>query len=271
MQQRTVMFVHAHPDDETTKAGGLAAALAADGVRTVLVTCTDGSSGEVTDVALLDGRSLAAVRSDELGRAADIMGFAAVHELGYLDSGIDSEVDDGFANLPLDAIVPRLVELIELEAPSVIVTYDPAYAASHPDHLQCHDISASAFAETTEKPSGPQKLYGSRFWSKKRLQAMHDWMAGRGGENPYAESLAKVGERPPDKFTTRIPIGDHALTARNALKEHRTQIAHDNSWFYSIPDDAYAGLYPWAELELLAPAFGTVPTPLESDIFSDVD
>lgn len=42
----TLMAVHAHPDDEATGTGGVLARYAAEGVRTVLVTCTDGGCGD---------------------------------------------------------------------------------------------------------------------------------------------------------------------------------------------------------------------------------
>ena len=271
-EQRTVMFVHAHPDDETTKGGGTAAWLASTGARTVLVTCTDGGAGGVTDQALLGGRSLADVRSDELAAAAAIMGFDVVHELGYADSGSESEVPQGFAGQSVAPMVDRLVELIEAEAPDIVVTYDPEYAANHPDHLQCHDISAAAFAKTALSGAGPRKLYGSRFFSRRRVQAMHDWMIAHDLESPYEQALDKI---PDERFTTRIAIGSHALTARLALREHQTQIAHDHRWFYAIPDADFADLYPWEEFELLAvapdlamPTKPTEPTDTESDLFT---
>jgi len=42
----TLMAVHAHPDDEATGTGGILARCAAEGIHTVLVTCTDGACGD---------------------------------------------------------------------------------------------------------------------------------------------------------------------------------------------------------------------------------
>lgn len=47
----TLMAVHAHPDDEATGTGGVLARYAAEGIRTVLVTCTDGRCGDGTGVS----------------------------------------------------------------------------------------------------------------------------------------------------------------------------------------------------------------------------
>jgi len=43
----TLLFIHAHPDDETLVTGATMAAYAAAGARTVLLTCTRGELGEV--------------------------------------------------------------------------------------------------------------------------------------------------------------------------------------------------------------------------------
>ena len=42
----TLMAVHAHPDDEAISTGGILARYAGEGVRTVLVTCTNGELGD---------------------------------------------------------------------------------------------------------------------------------------------------------------------------------------------------------------------------------
>ena len=42
----TLMAVHAHPDDEAISTGGILARYSAEGVRTVLVTCTNGELGD---------------------------------------------------------------------------------------------------------------------------------------------------------------------------------------------------------------------------------
>ena len=42
----TMMAVHAHPDDEASSTGGVLAAYSAQGIRTVVVTCTNGEFGD---------------------------------------------------------------------------------------------------------------------------------------------------------------------------------------------------------------------------------
>jgi mycothiol S-conjugate amidase len=46
-----LLQVHAHPDDEASKGAGTNARYAAEGVHTVLVTCTDGAEGDILNPA----------------------------------------------------------------------------------------------------------------------------------------------------------------------------------------------------------------------------
>src|SRR6266542_468879 len=72
--ERTLLAVHAHPDDECISTGGSLARYAADGVRTVLVTCTDGAVGEISDPALATPEDLVEVRARELDASVRILG-----------------------------------------------------------------------------------------------------------------------------------------------------------------------------------------------------
>ena len=67
MSDLTFLAVHAHPDDEASSTGGLYRLLANQGVRTVLVTCTNGECGDDLDGAKPDadhhdGDAVAAMR-----------------------------------------------------------------------------------------------------------------------------------------------------------------------------------------------------------------
>src|SRR6266566_3462953 len=42
----TLMAVHAHPDDEASSTGGVLATYSGQGIRTVVVTCTNGEFGD---------------------------------------------------------------------------------------------------------------------------------------------------------------------------------------------------------------------------------
>src|SRR3954452_4150387 len=84
----TVVFFHAHPDDEAIATGGTMAKLAAAGHRIVLVTATRGEHGEVEEGFLDEGEALGARREQETHAAAEALGAARVEFLGYVDSGM---------------------------------------------------------------------------------------------------------------------------------------------------------------------------------------
>ena len=85
------MTVHAHPDDEASKGAGTVARYHAEGIHTVLVTCTGGEEGEILNPAMDQPgvmERLPDIRLEELDRAARIIGYDEVVLLGYRDSGM---------------------------------------------------------------------------------------------------------------------------------------------------------------------------------------
>src|ERR1700750_2295475 len=90
----TLMAVHAHPDDECISTGGILARYAAEGVRTVLVTCTDGAVGEISDPSLATPDNLVEVRSRELDESVRILQIGRLVKLGYRDSGMAGTDDN---------------------------------------------------------------------------------------------------------------------------------------------------------------------------------
>ncbi|MHB0927394.1 MAG: PIG-L deacetylase family protein [Candidatus Nanopelagicales bacterium] len=146
----TVVFVHAHPDDEALLTSGTMADLALQGHRVVLVVATDGAAG-LADVHA-SHRDLAAVRHAELEHSAQLLGAAAVHWLGYGDSGLNAEVlPQPDAPMPLvyaprEEVVARLAAILRDEAAAVVVGYDSNGGYGHPDHMAVHEIVYEAAA-----------------------------------------------------------------------------------------------------------------------------
>ena len=91
----------------------------AEGVRTVLVCCTGGEAGEVLNKALDTPNvvaNLPGIRAEELKASVVAIGYAAVHLLGYHDSGMpETEWNlrpGNFHNAPLEEAVGKLVAII---------------------------------------------------------------------------------------------------------------------------------------------------------------
>src|SRR5687767_11393861 len=113
MPQLAAMFVHAHPDDESSKGAGTMARYAKEGHRISVVTCTDGSAGDVLNPAMEQPgvkERMVEIRREELQRALEILGVTNHYDMGYVDSGyIEGFEGDGsllpehcFYNVPIE-------------------------------------------------------------------------------------------------------------------------------------------------------------------------
>jgi LmbE family N-acetylglucosaminyl deacetylase len=149
----TMLCVHAHPDDESSTTGGILRTYADQGVRTVLVTCTDGALGDAPDgttpeAEQHDPSTVAEHRAEELTRAAAILGIARVEMLGYPDSGMEgwaqNDAAGSFWSTPVEVAAARLVPILLAERPQVVVTYDEIGFYGHPDHIQAHRVTRAA-------------------------------------------------------------------------------------------------------------------------------
>src|SRR5688500_5047135 len=84
------MFVHAHPDDESSKGAATMARYAKEGYHVSVVTCTDGAAGDILNPAMdRPGvlERMVQIREEELERALEILGVETHVHLGYPDSG----------------------------------------------------------------------------------------------------------------------------------------------------------------------------------------
>jgi LmbE family N-acetylglucosaminyl deacetylase len=140
----TVVFVHAHPDDEALLTGGTMAMLARRGHRVVLVTATDGAAGLSSGDWASSG-DLGARRRAELHMAAAALGCARTELLGYRDSGSGPCPPPGsFAATPVAGPAAALAELLLDERADIVVGYDAAGGYGHPDHRQVHCVVRAA-------------------------------------------------------------------------------------------------------------------------------
>src|SRR3954447_10116475 len=151
----TLVFFHAHPDDEAIATGGTMARAAAEGHRVVLVCATRGELGEVPEGFLASGETLTERREVEVLAAAEILGCARVAFLGYRDSGMEGEAtnaDEGcFATADIEEAAERLAAILREEDAEVLTVYDERGNYGHPDHVQVHRVGIRA-AELAATP-----------------------------------------------------------------------------------------------------------------------
>ncbi|HEX9712945.1 MAG TPA: mycothiol conjugate amidase Mca [Actinomycetota bacterium] len=246
-----LLQVHAHPDDEASKGAGVTARYADEGVRNVLVTATGGEAGDILNPAADTPETRARlheIRIEELARSVEILGYDAVHLLGYRDSGMpDTEPNahpHAFANAELDDAVGKLVAVIREERPQVLITYSDAQERyPHPDHLRVHDISVAAFDAAADperypdagEPWQPLKLYYVGF-TKRALELAHQSYEQAGIESPVAKWLDAFPDGHDERWRTRIDVASYVARKRESLLAHRTQIAPDWFWLRLPPE-----------------------------------
>ena len=266
------MAVCPHPDDECTSAGAALAFYAAQGVHTVVVTCTngelgDGPGGIKPGVDGHDEHAVAQTRLAELKESCRILNVTYSETLGYRDSGM-SEWDfkghpDAFCNVPVDQSTARLVALIEKYEPDVVICDADNSGYDHPDHVRAHEITVAAVNQ-----SGiPKKLYHPAFGSR-IFEAMATALVDAGIELPddfaMDDAARAVMAKVDARITTTLDAAVHAEQVHAALHAHHSQIAE--SWFAQIPLPAFTAAFGHGSYMRAYDATGA-PTP-ETDLFA---
>src|SRR5271156_2200503 len=153
-----LLFVHAHPDDESLANGATIAHYAARGADVRVVTCTLGEEGEVigenwAGLSVDHADQLGGYRIGELPAALAALGVGALIYLGgagrWRDSGMvgtEKRSRQRFIDADEGEAVAALVAIIREQRPHVVVTYDPNGGYGHPDHIQTHIVTTAAVA-----------------------------------------------------------------------------------------------------------------------------
>ncbi len=177
-KQKTLIFVGAHPDDETFGIGATLAQYAAAGVKVYYACATRGEVGSVDPERMQGYATIGDMRWAELKCAAQILGLADVIHLGYRDSGMpgsdDNKHPEALAAAPIEQVTGRVVKVIRELKPQVVITFDPIGGYRHPDHIAIHNATVQAFNMAGYPkqyygygtPFQPQKLYFSVFPKK---------------------------------------------------------------------------------------------------------
>lgn len=169
-----IVFVHAHPDDESILTGGTLAGLAHTGRDVSVLTLTRGELGEVIprEWKHLEGSErLAGHRSRELQRALRKLGVQHAAFLGsglarvegkpdrtYRDSGMQwgqdgraepaPNADEGaLTRAALQEVISDVRAFARVTRAEVLVTYDEDGGYGHPDHVVAHHAVRAAAQE----------------------------------------------------------------------------------------------------------------------------
>ncbi|MEV0429475.1 PIG-L family deacetylase [Micromonospora sp. NPDC050495] len=239
----TLMAVHAHPDDEATSTGGILARYAAEGVTTVLVTCTDGRCGDGPGGTKPgepghDPGTVVTMRQAELTASCAALKVTHLETLGYADSGMmgwpANDAPGAFWTTPVAAAADRLAELIRRYRPDVVVTYDENGFYGHPDHIQAHRVTMAAVEQT----GIPAKVY----WTTVPRSAFRQFgqvMKEIGVEFPEPDGQPELG-LPDDEITTWVDISAYGGQKFESLAAHASQA--ENIFFLQLGEERFTEL-----------------------------
>ncbi len=230
----TIVFFHAHPDDEVISTGGSIARAAAEGHRVVLVVATNGDHGEVPD-DLADGETIVARRRSETERSAGELGVDSIVWLGYHDSGMsgwEANSDPAsFVQAPLDEAGDRLAAVLREESAAILVVYDWHGNYGHPDHVQVHRVGHRA-----AQLAGTPKVFEATFNRDLLIEAFQngsiDFDPDQGADdgNP-------VGT-PSSQLSLQVDVSPFVGQKRRALACHASQRT-DVGGMLDIPEEIF--------------------------------
>ena len=202
-----LLFVHAHPDDETSSTGATMAAYAREGAKVHLLTLTRGEMGEVIPEDLKhlqvgdpectdNGEALGEYRTSELVAASRTLGVASRFYLGqapatatgtrkiYRDSGMVWGEDgkpapnpkassDSLTAEPIEPQAQAIANAIRSIKPDALITYDADGGYGHPDHVRTHRavMQALSLLKSSQKPVLVWGIEGEFDETDKRTQA----------------------------------------------------------------------------------------------------
>jgi N-acetyl-1-D-myo-inositol-2-amino-2-deoxy-alpha-D-glucopyranoside deacetylase len=249
---RRLLLVHAHPDDESIGTGATMAAYAAQGAGVTLVTCTRGELGEIIPPGLAHlaadaGDRLGEHRAGELAAACAALGVSDHRFLGgpgrWRDSGMmglpSNRFPGCFWQADLGEAAAELAAVIRDVAPQVIVTYDANGFYGHPDHIQAHRVTRRALevaADPAAAPGGVGPWRVAKFYATATPRSVLAEAIKLGPARPAGFTQAgSVADLPfgvaDEQVTTEIDGTGHLTAKIAALRSHATQIAVDGPFF----------------------------------------
>jgi N-acetyl-1-D-myo-inositol-2-amino-2-deoxy-alpha-D-glucopyranoside deacetylase len=256
-----LLFVHAHPDDESLATGVAIAHHVAAGDEVHVLTCTLGEQGEVIppELAHLDADhedTLGEYRRDELRAAMAAIG-ARHRVLGedpqagrvsrWRDSGMagtdGARHPHAWVRADDEVAVAAVTEVLVDIEPDVVVTYDAHGGYAHPDHIRTHEVTRWAVAGLPEERR--PLLYGT-FTPLSWAQEDRDVLATIPELADLGWSLP-TGPFPPsvvaDEVVTHAVVDPQARERQvAALRHHRTQVTLGPRDTYALSNDIAARL-----------------------------
>ena len=242
MDQRRLLLVHAHPDDEATGTGATMARHAAAGDRVALVTCTSGELGEVVadDLAHLRGDpdALGRYRRDESAAALAELGEVHHHWLGgpgrWRDSGMAGDESNtaagAFAAAEPEQVTRAVVEVLRAERPHVVITYDDHGGYGHPDHIAAHNAVMRALDPAADPSYAPEL---GQPWDVPKVywQTLPESVLERARAAGAPDFAPRT--TPDEQLSAVVDGRPHHQAKLAALRHYRSQVDLDGGGFFA--------------------------------------
>jgi LmbE family N-acetylglucosaminyl deacetylase len=236
----TIVFLHAHPDDEASQTSGTMARAVDEGHRVVLVVATNGDHGTAPD-DLAPGETVVDRRRREADDAARVIGLHRVVRLGYADSGMSgweqNAAAGAFSRADLDEAADRFAAVLDEEDADVAVGYDWHGGYGHPDHVQVHQVLHRAMSRAARRPRALEATL-NRGDLRRMAQAARD--AGQEVFDPDApmDDGNPMGT-PEEEIHWRVDVTGYLDRKRAALECHASQTS-DVGMMLAMPPEVFA-------------------------------
>ena len=261
----SLVFFHAHPDDEAIATGGTMAMAADAGHRVVLVCATRGERGEVAEGYLRPDQERWQRRVEETQAAAEALGVSRVEFLPYADSGMigTPENDDPgcFWQADVEEAARHLAAILQEEKADILTVYDENGVYGHPDHIQVHRVGMRA-AELAGTSRVYMNTVDNEFAQSLMAEAAANGLDLPGDLDIEALNLGVSGER----ITTSVDVRTHLDRKRQAMAAHASQIS-ETSFFLSLPPVLFEHAFGTESYIRVGAEHGTN----ETDLFAGLD
>jgi LmbE family N-acetylglucosaminyl deacetylase len=231
----SIVFLHAHPDDEAIFTGGTMARLSAAGVRVVLVVATAGELGAANGAA--DVGALPQQRRAETDAAAAELGVDRVAFLGYRDSGLPgdpaNDAPGSFFAADTEAVALEVAAILTEEDAAAIVVYDAGGIYGHPDHVQVHRVGVRA-AALAHVPTVYQATVDREY-----LHFVETHLVDHAGDAVPGPLMIGV---PSVLVTTMVDVRTCLAAKRAAIAAHASQVPETSSAM-TMPHATFADVY----------------------------
>ena len=237
----TIVFVHAHPDDEASQTSGSMTRLTAEGHRVVVVYGTGGDHGTLPEGHEGD---LALLRRAEAEASAAITGAQRLVWLDHLDSGMtgwDTNAHpDAFMNADVEAVARAVADVLDGEDADFVVGYDWHGGYGHPDHVMVHQVTSRAVELAARRPRFLQVTMNRDATRRLFARAVEAGVDAQGWDVDGPMDDGNPLGTPEAELHWAVPVGDFLPAKRAALAAHASQ--PDAAGLLAMPEEAFAAM-----------------------------